>query len=242
MAAGELSPWAAGPVAPTGPPSGQPTGASYAGPWVPSSTPPTYGGYGDVNPGQRGLYGGNLPPVVGAWAPRPLTDAELHRLPPPMVRAPADQRPAVIGLAVTLAVTAALLWVCALSLMWLVALAGTQAISPVSDDGYVFHTLDQFVLRMSDGLWVPLYGFPVASVVTGFLLLSRRPWARVAHSVLGVATLGWVGWWLRGSPLAWGVVTVYVGLSVAVLWAPSVGRWYADRPRRSRPGRQQLNG
>ena len=131
---------------------------------------------------------------------------------------------------------------CGLSLFGVVALAGTDAMSSVGDDGVVFHTLDQFVLRMGDGLWVPLYGFPVASVVTGFLLLSGRPWARVAHSAVGVASLGWAGWWLRDSLLAWVVVALYVGISVAVLWAPSVGRWYASRARSAagRPRAQRL--
>jgi uncharacterized membrane protein YjdF len=82
---------------------------------------------------------------------------------------------------------------------------------------------------MGDGLWVPLYGFPVASVVTGFLLLNRRPWTRVAHSAVGVASLGWAAWWLRDSLLGWLVVALYVGTAVAVLWVPSVGRWYAGR-------------
>ncbi|RYZ27832.1 MAG: hypothetical protein EOP01_07210 [Propionibacteriaceae bacterium] len=141
----------------------------------------------------------------------------------------------------TLAVTASLLWVTGLSLFGVVALAGTDAMASAGDDGVVFHTLDQFVLRMGDGLWVPLYGFPVASIVTGFLLLTGRPWARVVHSVVGVATLGWAGWWLRDSLLAWVCVAVYVGLSVAVLWAPSVGRWYASRSG-PRPAAQQLIG
>ena len=103
----------------------------------------------------------------------PVSDEQLRRLPPPAPLPPrphalaaVDQRPAVIGLAVTLAVTGSLLWVCGLSLFGVVALAGIQAMSPVGEEGVVFHTLDQFVLRMGDGLWVPLYGFPVASIVT----------------------------------------------------------------------------
>ena len=74
----------------------------------------------------------------------------------------------------------------ALSLFLLLAVAGTRALGPAGDDGVVFHLLDEAVLRMGDGLWVPLYGFPVASVVTGFCLLARRPWTRIAHTVLGV--------------------------------------------------------
>lgn len=159
-------------------------------------------------------------------------------LPPPVVtggppgsRPPAvDQRPAVVGLALTLAVTASLLWACGLSLFLLLAVAGTRAMSPVGEEGYVFHTLDEAVLRMGDGLWLPLYGFPVASIVSAFLLLSRRPWARITHTAVGAASLAWAGWWLQDSLLIWVVVAVYVGTAVAVLWVPSVGRWYAGRP------------
>jgi hypothetical protein len=143
---------------------------------------------------------------------------------------------------VTLAVTGSLLWVCGLSLFGLVALAGSQAMSASGDDGVVFHTLDEFILRMGDGLWVPLYGFPVASIVTGFMLLARRPWARIAHTAVGAASLGWAAWWLRDSLVTWFVVAVYVGTAVAVLWTRAVSRWYANRPGRSRPAAHRLDG
>lgn len=221
MTTGELSPWAPGsPNPPLGPDAGS-TGGTYRGPWQPPSGPsPTWG------------------PAPG-WTDQPgPSDHELAQLPPPLVGAPpgppqVDQRPAVVGLAVTLAVTASLLWVCGLSLFLLVAVAATQAMSPTGADGYVFHTLDEAVLRMGDGLWVPLYGFPVASLVSGFLLLARRPWTRLAHTAVAVAALGWAAWWLRESLLVWVVVLVYVGTAVAVTWAPSVSRWYARRPRRA---------
>jgi len=209
VASRELSPWAPG-GSPE--PTGDPYAGSYHGPWGPPAAPP------------------------------PVSDDLLRQLPPPVagpVPSPSGvQRPALVTLALTLAVTASLLWVCALSLFGLVALAGIRAMSPVGEDGVVFHTLDQFVLRMGDGLWVPLYGFPVASIVTGFMLLVRRPWARLAHSAVGVVSLGWAGWWLRDSLLAWVVVAVYVGTAVAVLWAPAVGRWYAGRPHPPQAPRQ----
>lgn len=178
------------------------------------------------------------------WTGAPVSDELLRRLPPPGASAPRpplqpgeqDQRPATIGLSATLAVTASLLWVCGLSLFLLVAAAGTRALGPSGDDGVVFHLLDEAVLRMGDGLWVPLYGFPLASTVTGFCLLARRPWARVAHTVAGAAALAWAAWWLRESLLMWFVVAVYVVVAVAVLWVPSVGRWYAGRPRRAPEG------
>jgi len=229
---GAPSPW--GPPAREGRPDPwtDPYAGSYAGPWsrpAPSAPPVPW----DGRPG---------------WAPAGpdhVTDDQLRRLPPPPAPAPpVPQRPAVLGLAVTLAVTASLLWVCGLSLFLLVAVAGTRTISPVGEEGYVFHTLDEAVLRMGDGLWVPLYGFPVASLVTGLLLLAGRPWTRLAHTAVGAVALAWAGWWLRESLLAWVVVVLYVGTAVAVLWVPSVGRWYAARPRRPRrpPAATVLNG
>jgi hypothetical protein len=235
VTSGEPSAW--------GPPSERgtdPYAGSYAGPWGPPPAPPT--SWTSPTPwpsGPSGVSDEQLrrlpPPVTGP--PRPGPDAYPHT--------PGEQRPVVVGLAVTLAVTGSLLWVCALSLFGVVALAGIQAMSPVGEEGVVFHTLDQFVLRMGDGLWVPLYGFPVASIVTGFLLLARRPWTRLAHSGVGVLSLAWAAWWLRDSWLSWVVVALYVGTAVAVLWAPSVGRWYDGRPRRPRtpaPATDRLYG
>lgn len=231
MTTGETSPWARG-ASPVPPPADP---VSYDGPWqagpprpAPLPSPPA--------PGWT-----TAPPWTGAPV---VSDELLRRLPPPGASAPRpplqpgeqDQRPATIGLAATLAVTASLLWVCGLSLFLLVAAAGTRALGPSGDDGVVFHLLDEAVLRMGDGLWVPLYGFPLASTVTGFCLLARRPWARVAHTVAGAAALAWAGWWLRESLLMWFVVAVYVVVAVAVLWVPSVGRWYAGRPRRAPEG------
>ena len=147
----------------------------------------------------------------------------------------------MVGLAVTLAVTGSLLWICGLSLFLLVAAAGTRALGPAGDDGVLFHLLDDAVLRMGDGLWVPLYGFPATSLVTGFCLLVRRPWTRIAHTAVGAAALGWSAWWLSDSLLMWFVVALYVGVAVAVLWIPSANHWYA-RPGRRPPTGVQLNG
>lgn len=225
MTTGELSPW--GRRSPD--PHGNPYGGPYEGPWGPTPAGPA-----PWSP---------APPWAGA--PYPVTDEQLGQLPPPVatpVRDGPEPRPAVIGLAVTLAVTASLLWVCGLSLFLLVAVAGTRAMSPIGEDGFVFHTLHEAVLRMGDGLWLPLYGFPLAAIVTGFLLLARRPWTRIAHSAAAVASLGWAAWWLRDSLLTWLVVPVYVATSVGVLWVPAVGRWYARRPQRARPSLGPLTG
>ncbi|SER03985.1 hypothetical protein [Microlunatus flavus] len=225
MTSGETSPWGPGPSSGPGPAYPAP----YGSPW-----PPGPAGPASYQP-------------VPSWGPAPgVTDEQLRQLPPPVPSLPlaagGEQRPAVVGLAVTLAVTAAMLWVCGLSLFLLVAAAGTRALGPSGDDGVIFHLLDEAVLRMGDGLWLPLYGFPVASVVTAFCLLARRPWTRIAHTAVGVVALAWAAWWLRESWLTWFVVAVYVGTAVGVLWVPSANRWYGRRDRRARAEGFRLEG
>lgn len=195
----------------------------------PEFSGPQYSGPQDGGPQYPG-HGPVYPP------PPSLSDEQLRHLPPPpygpgpaLVR-PTQQRPAVIGLAVTLAVTAALLWVCALSLGWLLAIAGTRVLDQSGSDGVVFHLLDRFRDRLLDGLALPLYLFPLASVVSGFLLLNRRPWPRLVHTAIGVLALAWSAWWLRDALLEWASVALYVGVAVSVLWTPAATRWYASRP------------
>jgi hypothetical protein len=179
------------------------------------------------------------PPPSYTPVPGP-TDEQLRRLPPPPVAPwpvappprPLEQRPAVVALATTLAVTASLLWVCALSLGWLVAVAGTDALDRSGSDGVAFHLLDGFTARLLDGLWVPLYLFPLTSLVTGFLLLLRRPWAPVLHTAVGLLALAWSAWWLRDALGQWMTLVVYVGVAVAVLWTPAARRWYRSSGQR----------
>ena len=160
---------------------------------------------------------------------------------PPFANVPAapgrpsgHQRPAVVGLATTLAVTASLQWVCGLALAWLASAGALDALGQRGSNGVVFHLLDEFGARLRDGLALPLFAFPLASTVTGFLLLSGRRWARVLHTVLGVVALGWSAWWLRDTLLWWAPVALYVGVACAVLWTPAANRWFDSREQRGR--------
>jgi hypothetical protein len=136
------------------------------------------------------------------------------------------QRPAVVGLAATLAATASLQWVCVLSFCWLVATAGAAQLGTTGVDGGLYHLLNRFNYRMLDGLAWPLYLFPVASFVLSFLLLARRSWARIAFSVTGAAALVWSAWWLWGDLEWWLIPASYIALTVLVLWTPEATRWY----------------
>ncbi len=157
------------------------------------------------------------------------------------VRAPAvatrPQRPAVIALAGSLAVVASLLWICSLSLVWVTATVGTATFADVGDNGAVFHILNRFNYRMLEGLAIPLYGFPLASFVTGFLILSPRPWARALHTAVGAAALGWAAWWLQDALLWWFSAAWYIVVACLVLWTPAATAWYHWRERDSVPTR-----
>jgi hypothetical protein len=167
--------------------------------------------------------------------PPQLRDEQLQQLPPPLPPIPyprftaAPQRPVGIGLATTLAVTASLQWICGLSLLWLTAVAGADTLSRSGSEGAVFHMLHRFDLRMSDGLAVPLYLLPLASLLTGFLILSQRPWTRIAHTAVGLVTVGWSAWWLQHQLEWWAVGALYILLGCLVLWTPSASRWYGRR-------------
>jgi hypothetical protein len=172
--------------------------------------------YGYGTPGQP------VPVAVVPPAPWSAPQAAVPAGPP--------QRPAVIALGCTLAVMAALQWICALSLVWVTATVGTGAFSEVNDNGVVFHVLDRISQRLLDGLAVPLYLFPLASITTGFLILSRRRWTLVAHTAVGLAALAWAAWWLQDNLLWWFSAAWYVVVACLVLWTPGATAWYRWRP------------
>jgi hypothetical protein len=193
--------------------------------------PVSYGGYG----GDLQSYGQQAPGGYRAPAqPRDFPPPPAAVVPVPLAGASAavalPQRPAVIGLATTLAATASLQWMGVLSLCWLLATAGVAQLSTTGIDGGVYHVLSRFSYRMIDGLAWPLYLFPLASVVLSFLLLTRQPWTRLAFSATGAAALLWSAWWLRSDLLWWLVPAGYIGVTVLVLWTAEASRWYRWRP------------
>lgn len=198
----------------------------------PSSPPPVYGGYGgDLQSYGHPAYGQPVaaPPQpwvtpTAAWSPELVGQAAWANpaLPP--------QRPAVIGLAATLAITASLQWVCALSFCWLLATAGTQQLGTSGVDGGVYHILNRFNDRLLDGLAWPLYLFPAASFVLGFLLLARRSWARLTFTLVGAGALAWSAWWLRNDLVWWLAPAGYIAIAVLVLWSAPANRWYGWKP------------
>lgn len=172
------------------------------------------------------------------YLPPPLSDLQLQQLPPPAPTpaptfgrpgAPAtgQQRPAVIAIAATLAVTAALQWICALGLLWVTATVGAADLGQQGAEGGLFHILNRFNYRLVDGLAWPLFGFPLLSLVTGFLILSGRAWTRIAHTAVGVLALSWSAWWLRDDLAWWFAPACYVAIACLILWTPAATRWFA---------------
>ena len=135
----------------------------------------------------------------------------------------------MVGLAATLASTASLQWVCALSLCWLVATAGVAQLGTTGVDGGVYHTLNRISYRLREGLAWPLYLFPLASFVLSFLLLTGRAWARLAFSVTGAAALLWSGWWLRNDLIWWLIPAFYIAVATLVLWTADANRWFHSK-------------
>jgi hypothetical protein len=150
----------------------------------------------------------------------------------------------VIALGATLAVTASLQWICAVSLLWVTVAVGSSTFDQLGDNGAVFHVMRRFEDRMLDGLAVPLYLFPLASFVSGFLVLSQRPWARLLHTAVGVLALAWGAWWLRDNLLWWFSAAWYVVVACLVLWTPAATAWYHWKrdPRPQPPGQASVGG
>ncbi len=216
----------------------QPTGPGVP----PDFQPPSHdGGYGGnlQNYGQQGYQGLGYVPTPPPWRPQPSAAPAAPLAPAAVQALPSSppQRPAVVGLAATLAATASLQWVCVLSVCWLVATAGAAQLGTTGVDGGLYHLLNRFNYRMLDGLAWPLYLFPVASFVLSFLVLARREWARIAFTVTGAAALVWSAWWLRTDLEWWLIPASYIALAVLVLWTPEATRWYRWN-RQSHPAGQ----
>jgi hypothetical protein len=208
--------------------------------------PAGYGGYGGdlqhypAHGGPSPAVPSYEPPAVPTYAPPRVPPAWEPAAPSPVGSyAPGftqpqpqpPERPAVITMAATLAVTGSLQFLAALTLLWLLAVAGNDELGTFGADGVMFHVLNRFDDRMVDGLAWPLYGFPLAALVLGFLLPTRRPWTRIAFSVLGLLAVAWLAWIFRSRPV-WLVVPVtYIGFTSGIVWTAAASRWYRWRLR-----------
>lgn len=139
------------------------------------------------------------------------------------------QRPAVVAMSATMAVTASLQWICVLSFSWLVATAGASNLALQGPEGALFHFLNEFHLGMLDGLVWPLYGLPLLSFFAGFAVLAPRPWTRWLLTGTGLVALGWSAWWLQANLIWWLVPAAYIVVACLILWTPGASHWYRQR-------------
>ncbi|SDD59829.1 hypothetical protein SAMN04489747_1321 [Auraticoccus monumenti] len=143
-----------------------------------------------------------------------------------------EPRPFALTASAVLTVTAGLQVACLVGFVWLVLWVGSGSLNLQDPlEAGLAHTLNRGSLALSQGLWLPMLGFPLAATVLGFLVLIRTPWTRVALTVLGLGAVAWMAWW-RLDQLAWVAVPAgYVTLCVVLLWTPGVSRWLRTRPR-----------
>lgn len=202
-----------------GHPAPGPHGPQFAPPGIQPTAPIPVGWRQDP-------YGGPPQPV-----PMPPQQPQQQWVtgPKPYFPPPRMQRPAVIAMAATMTVTASLQWLCALSFAWLVATAGAAGLSTTDIEGGIYHLLRRFHLGLIEGLAIPLYGFPTLAFFLGFVVLAPRPWARMALTLTGVATLAWSAWWLRHDFVWWLPSAAYIGFVCLILWTPGASQWYRQR-------------
>lgn len=134
------------------------------------------------------------------------------------------QRPALVGMSTMLTVTASMLFMSALGLLWMLAWAGNESLD-YNAEGGLYYIMERFHLRLAQGLWVPLFGLPTASIVLAFCLLARRPWARIAYTALGVFTVGWLVVRWHDQPGYLIAPIAYIAFCAGILWISSVSRW-----------------
>ena len=211
---------------------------TYVGPqFVPPGTQAPAPGPGPQLPGQPpgqlpGPFARQPQPQLPYLPPGPRPLPGVPPAPQPLPPQPGPlslQRPAVVGMAATMAVTASLQWICALSFAWLVATAGAANLSLQGGEGGLFHLLHRFHISMADGLAWPLFGLPLLSFFAGFLVLAPRPWARWTLTGTGLLALGWSAWWLQDDLIWWLAPALYIMVSCLLLWTPGASRWYRQR-------------
>lgn len=188
----------------------------------------SYGGYG----GELQHYQPQVHPPAGYSAPT-TPDPWTQPSPPAAPVAPygrvaqPPQRPALVTMAATLAVTGSLQFLTGLTLLWLIAVAGNQELGTTGADGVMFHILNRFNDRMLTGLAFPLYLFPLGALALGLLLPTRRPWTRLAFSLLGLAAVAWLAWLFRYD-LEWLILPgAYIAFCVGLVWTSAASRWYS---------------
>lgn len=151
--------------------------------------------------------------------------------PDPGPAAPARpmQRPALLTLAVVMIIAGSMLLMTELALVWMFVYIARDPLGYSGTDGVFYHMFEQFHLQMLQGLALVGFGFPGAAVVLSFFLLMRKPWPRIAISLLGAAAIVAAAVVLSAN-ITWVLpVGVYIAFAVVILWTPAVTAWCSGR-------------
>ena len=149
--------------------------------------------------------------------------------PGPVPPARPMQRPALLTLSVVMIIAGSMLLMTELALVWMFVYIARDPLGYSGTDGVVYHMFEQFHLQMLQGLALVGFGFPGAAVVLSFFLLMRKPWPRIAISLLGAAAIVAAAIVLSAN-ISWVVpVGVYIAFAVVILWTPAVSAWCSGR-------------
>lgn len=139
------------------------------------------------------------------------------------------QRPALLTLALVMIIAGSMLLMTELALVWMFVYIARDPLGYSGTDGVFYHMFEQFHLQMLQGLALVGFGFPGAAVVLSFFLLKRKPWPRIAISLLGAAAIVAAAIVLSAN-ITWVVpVGVYIAFAVVILWTPAVTAWCSGR-------------
>lgn len=160
----------------------------------------------------------------------PPPEAYGHGLPiGPAAPPRPTQRPAMLTLSVVLIIAGSMMLMTELALVWMFVYIARDGLGYSGTDGAFYHMFERFHLQMLSGLALVGFGFPSAAVVLSFFLLMRKPWPRIAISLLGAASIVAAGIVLSAN-ITWVLpVGVYIAFAVVILWTPAVTSWCNGR-------------
>lgn len=140
-----------------------------------------------------------------------------------------QRAPAMLILSVVMIIAGSMLLMTELALVWLFVYIARDPLGYSGTDGVFYHMLEEFHLQMLQGLALVGFGCPGVAVVLAFFLLRRRPWPRIAISLLGAVSIVAAAVVLSAH-IAWVLpVGIYIAFAVVILWTPAVTEWCHGR-------------
>lgn len=135
----------------------------------------------------------------------------------------------MLTLSLVMIIAGSMLLMTELALVWAFVYIARDGLGYSGTDGVFYHMFERFHLQMLGGLALVGFGCPGAAVVLSFFLLLRKPWPRIAISLLGAISIVAAAVVLSDH-ITWVVpVGVYIAFAVVILWTPAVSDWCSGR-------------